>query len=53
MKKEKSHFMVNLKGRFKEETGEKWHMMPLVYITDSGIEVRRWVRIWIEFLVEE
>ena len=43
MKKEKSDFMVTLKGLFKGETGEKWHMLTLLYITDSGIKVSRWV----------
>ena len=33
MKKGKSHVMVTLKGRFKGETGEKWNMLPLLYIT--------------------
>ena len=28
-----SHIMVTLKGRFKGETGEKWHMLPLLVIT--------------------
>ena len=39
-KKEKSHVMVTLKGRFKIETGDKWNMRLLVDITYSGIEVR-------------
>ena len=38
MKKEKPHIMVTLKGRFKGETGKKWHMLPLLYMTDSGIK---------------
>ena len=42
-KKDCLHIMVTLKGRFKGETGEKWHMLPLVDITESGIEVRKWV----------
>ena len=43
MKKEKSHVMVTLKGRFKGETGEKWHMMPLLYMKDSVIKVSIWL----------
>ena len=43
LKKEQSRVIVTLKGRFKGETGEKWHMMPLVDITYPGIKVRRWV----------
>ena len=40
MKKSQSHIMVDLKGRFKVETEDKFHILPLVYITYSGIEVR-------------
>ena len=39
LKKEKSHVMVTFKGRFNGETGDKWHMLLLVDITYSGIEV--------------
>ena len=39
----KSHVMVNLKGQFKGETGDKWHMLLLVDIMYSVIEVRRWL----------
>ena len=52
-KKDPSHIMVKLKGRIKGETGEKWHMLPLVEIMESGIEVRKWARIWLEVLVKE
>ena len=47
------HSMVTLKGRLKGKTGEKWHMLPLVDITESGIEVRKWVGRWLEVLVEQ
>ena len=40
-KKDCSHIVVTLKGRFKGETGEKWHMLPLVDIMESGIEVMK------------
>ena len=43
MKKEKSHVMVTLKGRFKGETGDKWDMLSLLYIKYSVIKVSRWV----------
>ena len=43
LKKEKSHVMVTFKGRFKGETGDKWHMLLLVDIMYSVIEVRRWL----------
>ena len=39
----KSHVMVTLKGWFKGETGDKWHMLLLVDIMYSVIEVRRWL----------
>ena len=35
-----SRVMVIIKVIFKVETGGKWHMIPLVDITDSGIEIR-------------
>ena len=43
LKKEKSHVMVTLEGRFKVETGDKWNMLLLVDIKYSVIEVRRWL----------
>ena len=52
-KKYCSHIIVTLKRRFKGETGEKWHMLPLVDIIESGIEVRKCVGIWLEILVEK
>ena len=39
----KSHVMVTLKGWFKGETGDKWHMLLLVDIMYSVIEVRIWL----------
>ena len=47
-----SYIMVKLKGRFKGETGEKCHMVPLVEEIDSGVEVKRWVGIFLEVVVE-
>ena len=38
------HVIVPLIGRFKTETGEKTHLMPLVPVTTSGIPVARWVK---------
>ena len=43
MKKEKSHVMVTLKGRFKGETKKKWDMLSLLYIKYSVIKESRWV----------
>ena len=45
--------MVTLKGRFKGDTGEKLHMLPLVEITESVIEVRKCVGRRLEMLVEQ
>ena len=45
--------MVTLKGRFKGDTGEKLHMLPLVQITESVIEVRKCVGRRLEMLVEQ
>ena len=50
-KKGKPHVMVTLQGRFKWETGENWHMVPLLDGTNSGIEVMIWVGIWLEVIL--
>jgi hypothetical protein len=34
--------MIPLLGRFKGETGERWHLLPIVWRTRSGIEVGKW-----------
>ena len=47
------HVMVTLQGTFKGETGYKWHMMTLVENNWSGLEVIKWVGIWLNLLVEE
>jgi hypothetical protein len=36
------HVMVPLLGRFKGETGERWHLLPVVWKTRSGIEAGKW-----------
>ena len=33
LRRNQFHVMVTLKGRFKGEMGEKWHMLPLVDVT--------------------
>ena len=43
LKKEKSHVMVTLKGGFKGENGDKWHMLLLVDIQYSVIKVIIWL----------
>jgi hypothetical protein len=34
------HIIIPLRGRFKGETGERCHLMPLANITKSGINIR-------------
>jgi hypothetical protein len=36
------HVMLPLLGRFKGETGERWHLLPIVWKTWSGIGVGVW-----------
>jgi len=36
--------IVPLLGRFKGETGEKYHLTPLAAVTSSGLNVRLWLR---------
>jgi hypothetical protein len=36
------HVMIPLLGRFKGETGERWHLLPMVWKTKSGIEAGGW-----------
>ena len=40
------HMMMTPKGRFKGENNLRWHCVPLVDQTKSGIPTRRWI-IWI------
>jgi hypothetical protein len=36
------HVMIPLLGHFKGETGERWHLLPIVWKTRSGIEAGVW-----------
>jgi hypothetical protein len=36
------HVMLPLLGRFKGETGERWHLLPVVWKTRSGIAAGLW-----------
>lgn len=38
-----SHIFVTLLGRFKGETGERYHLTPLASMTDLGLPIRRWI----------
>jgi hypothetical protein len=37
------HVVIALLGRFKGETGESYHLMPIVDKTDRGLEPRKWI----------
>jgi hypothetical protein len=37
------HVVVALLGRFKGETSESYHLMPLVDVTNCGLEPRKWI----------
>lgn len=36
------HLVLALRGRFKGETDLRWHMLPQVEVTSSGIQIRVW-----------
>lgn len=38
------YIIVPLLGRFKNEDGEKYHLTPLAYVTNSGINIGTWVK---------
>ena len=52
-KNERSFVVVPLLGRFKNEEGERWHLMLSVSVTGSGFHVRKWVERLAGILVEE
>jgi hypothetical protein len=37
------HVMITLRGKFKGEQNNRWHMQPIVEVTKSGIHNRIWV----------
>jgi hypothetical protein len=46
----KPHVVVTLLGRFKSETGECYHMMPVMYTTPRGLETGKWIeRVLMEY----
>lgn len=50
------HVVVPLCGRFKNETSEKYHLMPLVLVTNTGLEPAKWIKRmvkWYEDIGEE
>jgi hypothetical protein len=38
------YIMITLRGRFKAETGDRWHCLPICNDNRSGIPYRTWVR---------
>lgn len=48
-----SFIIIPLLGRFKNEEGERWHLMMSASTTGSGFEVRKWVEQLAEILVTE
>lgn len=50
---ERGFIMMTLRGLFKGEDNLKWHLVPLVDITSSGIRVRRWVHRLVKLRLEE
>jgi hypothetical protein len=50
--KEKRHSVLALHGRFKNELGEKCHLMPLVPETNSGLMPGKWIRRMVEWYDE-
>ncbi len=39
----KPHVVITLLGRFKSETGECYHMMPVLCSTPRGLEPKKWI----------
>jgi hypothetical protein len=37
-----SHIMMTLHGRFKGETGERWHLLPVADETRTHLPVQKW-----------
>jgi hypothetical protein len=37
------HIVIALLGRFKGEIGENYHLLPIVTMTDSGIDNKKWI----------
>jgi len=48
-----SFVVVPLLGKFKNEDGERWHLMLSVSTTSSGFEVRKWIEAWTDILIAE
>ena len=47
------HVVIPLLGRFKNEDGERWHLMVSVPVTNSKFRVRKWIEKLVGILKEE
>ena len=47
------HVVIPLLGRFKNEDGERWHVMASVSVTHSGFKVRQWIERLVRMLKKE
>jgi hypothetical protein len=44
----KDYVIVPLLGRFKYELGEQYHLTPLIAVTSSGLNIRLWLKRFLE-----
>ena len=47
------HVVFPLLGRFKNEVGERWHLMLSVPVTKSGFKVRMWTERLVKLMLKE
>ena len=50
---ERGFIMLALRGLFKGENNLKWHLVPVVDVTSSGLRVRRWVHRLVSLRLKE
>ena len=48
-----AHVVIPMLGQFKNEDGDRYHLVVSVATTESGIQVREWIMKWCEFLRAE
>ena len=44
----KAHVIIPLRGRFKGESGERCHLLPLINVTKTGIQIRETIELFIK-----
>jgi hypothetical protein len=49
----RDHVIIPLLGRFKGELHSRYHLAPMASITDSGLQVRRWIERLVQVREEE